>query len=185
MSDSSAFALMMAQEGFLKITMGGRPFRWSTLLDGLVGENLTWEAGADALCYFLDRVPIYDRNLIAHSHGGNVALMALASGLQVNTLTTVGTPRRHDVDYLTASRRVSFWQHIYDRKIDWIAWLGMWGDRSVDLDRGFHDVPGCLNLPIDGISHSKVLRDASSLHYWHDNGWLSNIRAAGAPLGAA
>lgn len=184
MGNTSPFALMMANNFFSKIVTqnSNRPFRWSTDLNGLLTlggrlRNSDWEAGADALFYFLDAVPYRDRNLIAHSHGGQVALIAASWGLHIRSLTTVGTPVREDVARggHDAVARIGFWQHIYDSRFDFIAQGGQFGDLKIDLDRAF-DIPGVLNRGISSVSHSKVLRDARFIPYWPQKGWLKAIR---------
>jgi len=177
-SDKSPFALMMANNGFSVIrTRDGRSFRWSTDLNGLKfwARNSDWEAGADALFYFLENVAYRDRNLIAHSHGGQVALLAASQGLKIRTLTTVGTPIRADIPVDDARRNVGLWQHIYDKHRDWFALLGQMGDREIILRRSFR-LSGVLNFPLVGIRHTGVLRDETLLSLWAVNGWLTNIR---------
>lgn len=124
-------------------------------------------------------MPFADRNVIAHSHGGQVALFCAARGVPIRTLTTVGTPVRHDVPAAAARKRVLFWQHIYDKHCDWVQKLGQLADGKVSTERRFR-LSGVQNHGLAGISHSKVLRDERYLHYWRVNGWLANVRTAGA-----
>jgi hypothetical protein len=190
MNNASAFAVMLAQAGFSKIVTqnSGRPFRWSTDLNGpLISlkfwdrRNSDWEAGADALFYFLDAVSYRDRNLIAHSHGGQVALIAASWGLEIRSLTTVGTPVRNDVAAggAEALAKIGFWQHIHDSRFDFIALGGQFGDLKLDADRAF-DLPGVLNRGIAHVSHSKVLRDERFIPFWAEKGWLKAIRESRA-----
>lgn len=175
----SPFAAMMRKQGFDQVySKDGRPFRWTTNLTGLKwwGQERDWQAGADALCYFLERLPYEDRNVIAHSHGGQVAIFLAASGVQLRTLTTVGTPVRKDVPAFKAALQIGLWLHIYDMQRDWTQLLGMAGDGHLQMDRRFL-VGRVLNRPLQGIGHSAVLKDPAALHYWTDQGWLDLITA--------
>ena len=186
MENTSPFARMMTDNHFAKIlTSTGRPFRWSTDLNGLFvnwkfwdRRNSDWEAGADALFYFLDQVPYRDRNVIAHSHGGQVAIIAAAWGLQLRTLTTVSTPVRADVPAAAAARNIGMWQHIYDRRWDAIGLAGQAGDLALDGGRAFNNLDSVLNRPLASVSHSKVLRDERFVDLWTANGYLEAIRRA-------
>jgi hypothetical protein len=173
--DDSPFGTMMAAEGFESLLCDGRRFRWSTALDGLLGDDREWEAAADALYYFLRLVPLEDRNLIAHSHGGQLPLILAASGFPLRSLTTVGTPPRADVPVTLAQAHIGLHQHIYDMRRDWMGWLGQIGERELRFDRTYRD-PKVLNLGVDRISHSKVLRDPEFIPLWPLRGWLANIR---------
>lgn len=175
----SPFAKFLYGERFEPIRdEAGLPFRWSTDLDGVQvwARHSQWQAGADALRYFLHGVPYEQRNVISHSHGGQVALIAAAAGCRLRSLTTVGTPVRADVPALEASKRIGLWQHIHDETFDLMGSLGAWFDRHVSTDR-FFDVPGVVNISVKDISHSKVLRDPAYVAYWEMKGWLDRIRS--------
>lgn len=173
--DDSDFGTMMIAEGFTSLRAGDRPFRWSTALDGLLGEDRDWEAASYALYYFLLGVPYADRNLIAHSHGGQLPILLAASGFPIRSLTTVGTPARDDMPLEAAEAFIGFHQHIYDLKRDLWGWLGSVGDASLRLERRLND-PRVRNIGIADISHSKVLRDTTYIPFWQSKGWLENIR---------
>lgn len=197
--DDHPFALMMASEGFRAVRRkNGTPWRWSTLLDGVFGDDQVHIDASEHLADFLDAyVPYEDRNLIAHSHGGNVAIRT-ALDLPIRSLTTVGTPVRPDLDYQAACNNIGFWQHLYDRRWDLMGWLGKIkifdGQlQLVDAQRSFHVKPrepgsrnrGMINVGLDGVSHSNLLRDDRFHHYWKVNGWLTNIRLVPGPLVAS
>jgi hypothetical protein len=184
--DDHPFSLMMACQGFYVVRRpNGDRWRWSTVLDGLFGDDETWIAAGENLADFLAAyVPFEHRNVIAHSHGGNVAAIA-AQSVPLRTLTTIGTPRREELDYQKTCDNVGYWQHIYDRQWDFWGWAGsLGGGRLHDPaeDRAFAVVPrrginrGMVNHGLIGISHSKVLRDEQFLHYWTANGWLEAIK---------
>lgn len=177
--DRSPWARMMTGAGFAPVrAVDGRPFRWSTDIDGLKfwARHSQWEAGADALVYFCEYLPYEDRNVIAHSHGGQVALLAASSGFEFRTLTTVGTPVRNDVPAALAAGHIGFWQHIYDKDFDKTGWMGGWFDGRWSSDRTFKDIEAVHRLPLGGISHSKVLREERHVEKWLTEGWAENIR---------
>lgn len=173
----SDFGRMMTAEGFELLFAGDRPFRWSTALDGLFGDDREWAAGADALFYFLRTVPVNDRNLVAHSHGGQLALLLAASGFPIRTLTTVGTPPRDDMPLAAAEHAIGFHQHIYDLKRDFMGWLGQVGDHDLRTERALPSAH-VKNIPVADISHSKILRDPKYIPLWKTEGWLNNLRVA-------
>ncbi len=175
----SDFGQMMAAEGFELLLAGDRPFRWSTALDGLFGDDRQWAAGADALYYFLRFVPLEDRNLICHSHGGQLPAFVCASAFPIRSLTTVGTPVRDDVPWSAAEGFIGFHQHLYDLKRDLWGWLGQVGDHDLRTERTFPD-NRVKNIGVADISHSKVLRDPKCIPLWQSQGWLQNIRNVAA-----
>lgn len=178
--DTHPFTRMMQAHNFSPVrARDGRPFRWSTAVDGLFGDDREWQAGAEALYYFLDPIPYADRNLIAHSHGGQVAILCAAGGCPIRTLTTVGTPPRSDMPIAAALARIAFWQHVYDRHCDWWGWLGQLGEGTGDLGRRF-PYSRVVNYGLPDVAHSKILRDEKSFHFWADLGLLANIESAGA-----
>jgi hypothetical protein len=172
---TSPFGKMMTAEGFELLHCGDRPFRWATALDGWFGDDREWEAAADALYFFLRFVPLEDRNLIAHSHGGQLVSFLCASGFPIRSLTTIGTPVRDDVPWKVAEAVIGFHQHIYDLKRDLIGWLGQVGDHELRMERTFPD-NRVKNIGVADISHSKVLRDPKFIPLWQSRGWLQNIR---------
>jgi hypothetical protein len=176
----STFGQMMTAEGFELLRCGDRPFRWSTALDGLFGDDREWEAAADALYFFLWTTPYADRNILAHSHAGQVCAFLAASRFPLRSLTTIGTPVRDDVPWAKAEEYIGFHQHIYDLKRDLIGWLGQVGDHELRMERTFPD-NRVKNIGVQDIRHSKVLRDPKYIPLWQTQGWLQNIRAA-APM---
>jgi hypothetical protein len=176
MKADSDFGRMMTAEGFELLRCGDRPFRWSTALDGLFGDDREWEAASDALYFFLRFVPIEDRNIIAHSHGGQLPLLVAASGFPIRSLTTIGTPVRDDIPVAAAEGFIGFHQHIYDTKRDLMGWLGQVGDYQLRTERTFPD-RRVKNIGVADIRHSKVLRDPQYIPLWQSRGWLDNIRA--------
>src|SRR5688572_28466454 len=116
-------------------------FEWSGDLDGVFWDNSRdWIAGGKSLFYYLRPLHPMDRNLIAHSHGGAVALEC-AQYLPIRTLITVGTPVRKAVQ--EAGRRalekghLGSWHHVYDKSGDRWQWFGQLFDGRWFGDRAF------------------------------------------------
>lgn len=155
-------------------------FEWS---GGLWG--VPWDSGKDwfdasrSFWYYLRQLSYLDRNVIAHSHGGNVALLA-AEYLPIRTLITVGTPVRANVRETArralAKGHLGSWHHVYDRKWDWIQRLGMLFDGRLGGSGAF-DLPGMTDHPLKGISHSKILHDPELFYHWRDEGLITAITA--------
>lgn len=155
------------------------PFVWSTELDGVLRpSHIVWKAAGYALRYYIGDqfpkgLPTEKRNLIAHSHGGQVAFYACASGLQIRNLITIGTPVRGDMEAVVKAARpnIGYWLHICDSKSDWISLAGALFDGRIRLK---HDFPladrndNCSDLK---ISHSKILTDADRFGLWQTRGW--------------
>lgn len=181
--DGDPFTLMMRRNRFVPIRQAdGSPWNWSTKLQGLFWTGTKdWYRYAVLLAAFLETIPYADRNLIAHSHGGQLPLIAASSGTRIRTLTTVGTPRRKDIPAQHALPQIGFWQHIYDMDRDVIATmkhhlgLGQVGDGAISFERRFL-LPGVVNIGVKDIGHSSVLRDAVHMRKWETDGWLDAIR---------
>lgn len=178
--ETDPFGVMMAGQGFESARVNDRGYRWSGALDGVDGDNNEWEAFADALGIFLDRIDYEDRNLICHSHAGNIAIILAGRGYPIRTLTTVGTPiREGDLPCATAEKFIRFHQHIYSTKLDIWGWLGRAiGDHSLIANRAYSS-NRVKNIPVHHIGHSKVLTDPTYIRLWIEEGWLDNIRAGG------
>lgn len=117
------------------------PFIWSTELDGIKGRNWGWWAAGHALRYFVHgkypplAVQLVPVNIVAHSHGGQVAIYAAAQGLIIDTLVTVGTPVRRDLRRFCQVARVNIrrWIHVYSPN-DPVQLQGVLGDGGGPLE---------------------------------------------------
>lgn len=183
---TSPFAAFMRANDCLAI--GDEPFRWSGDVGGALRfawsrRHSDWRAGAHAIHYYLraeaSYVPIAQRNVIAHSHGGQIVLMACGvHALKINCLFTVGTPVRKDMaDIIRQARpNIMFWVHITDASL-WrnkFQVLGQMFDGEFGLPWTFPLAD--LNYKVRGIGHSKVLMDPAEFHRWVDNGWLEILK---------
>jgi pimeloyl-ACP methyl ester carboxylesterase len=164
------------------------PFEWSTCLDGVPflpgiskrNNHIIWKSAAKHLICFLERVPLEERNIVAHSHGGNVTFYALSYGLQINNLITVGTPVRSDMEavVLKGLGNCAYWHHIYDSSKDMTSVLGALFDGKIRVRHNFDLADTSDN--VKGIGHSAILNDYKFISLWsHDQkGWAS-ILASG------
>lgn len=166
----SPFAQMLAAEGcrLLGAEGNGDYFRWSTTLDGVVGEHDDWRAAAAGLRWYaqakLGGEPV---SVVAHSHGGTIALLAAAQGLKLDRLITVATPVRADLraEYRAAREMAWLWVHLYSDDSDWWQWAGSWFDGSWRLRRRMRWAE--LNLKVPGVGHSGLLDRA----LWQQRRW--------------
>lgn len=177
----SPFVALLEQHG-VRVWSKDRPFIWNTRINGLPWSGRRdWEAAALGLaCYMSPAlpevgidVPREHRNVIAHSHGGQVALLAAAQGLELEHLVTVATPPRRDLEavYAAARPRIRHWLHIHSDGSDrWQWWGGLfdgrWGNRrSMPLADINHVVPR--------VGHSQILTQPEDLRLWSTQGWLA------------
>jgi len=171
----SAFSAYLRSHGF-EHARPERPFVWSGDLDGvpILGRGNDWEAGAEALISYCSYgEPLLERRIIGHSHFGQVALLAAAQGLTIDSLILVGTPVRKAIERLApaALRNIGTCLHIVDARWDLLGFAGAVFDGRVSLRRTF-DVPGIRSVRERGIGHSGLLRTPALFPRWHDRGWL-------------
>lgn len=173
-----------------------QPFVWSTDLDGIqfwrrwpiffgkvsrTRDHRDWIAASENLIRYIEApgcsMPIYDRNLIAHSHGGQIVFYAASFGLKIRRLITVSTPERADMSdvIIKARPNIEHWIHIYDKNRDRIADWGAIGDGSFSRERSFGKGPN-NTIAAENISHSKILTDPAFIPYWRTQGWADYLR---------
>lgn len=156
------------------------PFEWSGDVDAWRGRHTDWHAGGHALLYYLDDVALPDRNLIAHSHGQQVALYAASMGVQIRVLITIGSPQRSDMRAVAERARpnIGFWLHVYDDGWDLWGQAGAALDGAWSLNRASRYAD--LNHKLPDISHSRVLYDPVHFARWIDCGWIDILTRGGA-----
>lgn len=133
-------------------------FIWTAHLDGVLGKNTTWQmAGYALLWYCHAKEKDVKVNIIAHSHGGQVAAYAAERGLQIHTLITAGTPVRYDMRniYKKGKQSIEKWVHLHSGAKDWWQLFGSFFDGSLNNRR---DMPyASLNIEKSGCSHEELL----------------------------
>jgi hypothetical protein len=186
---SSSFARFLQLNGF-ELIGAERPFTWTTSVNGLLslrkgGKFIDWKTGGDNLYAYLEPpisniplVSVNERNLIAHSHGGQVVRFALAAGLQINNLVTIGTPVRDDMRPIWEKALLNIkghWTHITSSSVidNWWSWVGALFDGHLGLQWEF-DFPGVRNIDVANIGHSRILYNPDYFHLWLDQGWLKD-----------
>jgi pimeloyl-ACP methyl ester carboxylesterase len=155
------------------------PFQWShdidgTLLDYVFGRaHRDWMAAGHALSWYAhSQLPpladgTYQRvSIIAHSHGGQVALYAAYYGLLVDCLVTVGTPVRRDMQRIASQGRgnIRFWAHLYGDGRDFWQVLGgrTLNRRMVLADQNIHEP----------ATHRGLLNP----NVWTERGWWNLLK---------
>lgn len=158
------------------------PFIWSSDIDGvfeLVGKNTysDWRAAGASLSYYLENIQHSHRNIIAHSHGLQVVACAIFFfGVDIRTLTTIGSPIRKDFypQYSAIQNKCDRWQHIYDTKFDLFGQLGMLFDGTLSFDRSCPFAT--RNVAIENIAHTDILEGPDSFKYWTERNLFDFIR---------
>jgi pimeloyl-ACP methyl ester carboxylesterase len=183
---SSAFFEAMGPQGVMPALICGEPFEWETGLgDSLkfwlsdAARTRGWLYAGKALRWYHDALPLEQRIVIAHSHGGQVAFEC-ATMLPIHRLITVGTPVRKDMSQTVALalENIGSWMHVCDIKSDKSAWWGAFADGQVGITREFKFAhPHFLgNTKIPGIGHSGLLNDADQFHWWLDAGLIDFLK---------
>lgn len=164
--DGSTFSESLKRYG-LEPARPEDDFVWSGDLDGtFFAHGNDWEAGAHNLAHYLRSLPFEDRNLIAHSHGGAVALFA-ALRVPIRSLVTISTPARKAVRQAgrdaIQTTLLGAWGHVLDDRWDTFGAGGALFDGDVRLtwrwpfiDRSMA-VPGCKEWRLKGVGHSRLL----------------------------
>jgi pimeloyl-ACP methyl ester carboxylesterase len=165
------------------------PFRgWSGDVDGIpAGLNLAeskkhsdWIAGGWSLMYLLRNLPYEKRNVIAHSHGGQVAIYAAAlARLQIHRLVTVCTPVRKDMAemYAKAKPLIGRWRHVSADGWDFMQRAGELFDGNLNWTQARKMPEAHENVLIKGIGHSKLLYAPECFPLWEQDGMLDFLRA--------
>lgn len=189
----SPFARFMHRHGVEPFN-DERPFTWSTDLNGhrfwrrwlgMRDSHRDWIAAGYALCYYLwplheqdQYVQIENRNVIAHSHGGQVVFYACAyGGLRINRLITVGTPIRRDMRAVIERARPNIGQWLHVRgTTDHVALWGSIGDGSLVKARTFDGREDWTDVVPD-IRHSRVLTEEEVFYAtWVMRGWIEFLK---------
>lgn len=130
-------------------------FEWSSDLDLFGSGGNDWNAGAKALKYWASRIPLQLRNFIAHSHGGNVVILA-SQEIPLNNVILIGTPVRKEIEKLLPTAQIQGNRvHVHDARFDHIQFAGGLFDGRLGYKRSYETF---APKPIRGIGHSNILR---------------------------
>ena len=178
----AAFGLLQAAE----------PFEWSGDLDGHWGwlpwnwfgsnEHRDWRSAGSALRYYLAPIDYQHRNVVAHSHGLQVALYATAGygwrqPVKIRRLISVGSPVRKDMEDITQKARpnIGQWIHIYDPTgKDETQLAGEFGDGRIGPVRINPFADSSIGIP--GVGHSEILRMPQQFRHWREQGLIDFLR---------
>lgn len=177
----SDFARFLEAEGF-SVAFGAaadgspRPFVWSTDVGGVGfgdGDLKVWHAaGLNLYSYIIpplyprERIAPADTKIIAHSHGLQVVLFACAAGLKVDTLLSLGSPIREDMQATTSAARPNIrrWVHVHSDGSDWWQWLGALFDGNVGIVRAAARADE--NIAIPKVGHTDLLNKPEHQDIW-------------------
>ena len=142
-------------------------YNWTTEVDGILGKNRDWETAGDALRWYSLAKGHTTVNVVAHSHGGQVALHGAAESLRIDTLITVATPVRRDMEEIAkkARRNIKLWMHLQSDSSDLMQWLGELMDGRIGI---YRQMPlADKNIMEPGVGHSGLLDPG----LWTKRGW--------------
>lgn len=158
----SAFA-DQARAHSLQLVDDVRPFLWSTDLDGLAGSHTTWYAAGWALVYYAAAHQVQELDVVAHSHGGQVAAFAACYaplyGIRIRRLLTICTPVRRDMQRVRRRARgsVKGWYHAWSDGDVWQE-AGELADGQLGGGNAMPE-PGTVNLFFSEYRHTGLLED--------------------------
>lgn len=180
---TSPFAQLLEAAG-VEVLGKGRPFVWTTDVNGVVGEKIDWRVGGENLYQYLvpslctaARVAPAETAVVAHSHGLQVALFAAAAGLKIASLVSVCSPVRGDMFKVAEAARpnIAHWTHIYSPGDFWQG-SGELNDGHFGIVRT-HPLAD-RNEKADDVGHTGVLEDPRHFPLWTLRGWVNCLRSA-------
>lgn len=189
----SALTSFLRENGAVPLTISPlKRYAWSTALDGIDGNDETWDAAGRALAHYVVP-PLAEKSLltpedtyiIAHSHGGNVVAYACGKyGLKVNGLITIATPVRGNLDglYKEAAKNISRHLHLYAGWRDYMQILGAIRDGRWGIHR---EMPYATKNDKMPKGHGDILRDPSLFPNWVSAGWLDFWKGEQVPATCA
>lgn len=166
---------MLEREGFAP---ADQQCAWSMGLVVIRHRRDDWERGAEVLAASLEAMPAgVPRVVVAHSHGGQIALLAAAGGHRIDRLLTLGTPPRAEMaDAIDAARPlIGRWHHVCALRWDVWGWAGqLAGGAAFYARRTFAQADQNIRMP--GIDHVKLLNDPAFFGRWRDFGLIDFLR---------
>lgn len=168
----SPFDAAMAQRGIQIITESWPP--WGTGLSGFgtTAAMRSWWHGAEVFAGRLRQVPFAHRNLMVHSHCGQVAALLAClppeDQVPIRSLVTVCTPVRRDLFWAYAQVGCP-WLHITERHF-WRNRMQLWGaiwDKSLRVDWSM-PAPAVTHIE-KGIGHSDLVLKPETWDHVYDD----------------
>lgn len=141
-------------------------FAWTTNLEGVLGKNEEWDSASERF----SRIVPENAIIVAHSHGGQIPILAAAKGFKVKSLVTVATPVRGDMPYKEASKNIAFWSHIYGNYKDYMQILGslmvgkLWALKRQMPEAGIN------------IYHPAAHSELINVELWNERNWWRLLR---------
>ena len=167
-----------AKHNRIDISCGrGEGFIWSSQLEVWrfkkdMGTD-AWVAAAHSLLSYIDAYCEGQANIIAHSHGGNVACIAAKwdNSCRINKLVTLGTPVRKTMSstYSSAVVNTAAWRHIYSTS-DWWQMFGTFGTFNPWKTRIMASADE--NILAKGKGHT----DLHDPRLWSDKEWWNLVK---------
>lgn len=181
------FRYALSRAGF-QVSMP--PFEWSGDISGIPSltasrKHSDWKAGGAALAYYLRNLPYEDRNIIAHSHGGQVvAYCAARHQVPIRRVVTVSTPTRRDMApvWADAVPLIGYWAHVASKDGDWFARLGQAFDGHFGWERKQSQAD--VNVLVPGVGHTGILSDPETVPLWRELGLFDYLRLSDVMVGA-
>lgn len=171
--DGSPWTQFMAGHGIAPLVPAD-PFYWSTDLG-----HTAWLSGGQALKWYGDlyihRFSTAGIRIIVHSHGLQPALHAARLGLPIDTLVSLSSPIRTDMELTVvdeARPSIRRWLHVRAQEFDLMDWAGsLFDGGGWDLHR---HIPTKADLTdtVPGISHSNIIVDPSWFYMWEKLSWI-------------
>lgn len=179
----SPFTQMWHHQGFTRHGFewaGSEIPQWGTVLSGTFWSDRThrtWWRGAFGQASDLAQLPLQDRNLICHSHGGNLGvlvehLLRTRGFGGLNSLTTICTPNRRDMASYYHGVACP-WLAVYNTNIvtNRMQWMGARGNRW--------KMPEATNVNLKCIGHSRLIREPYQFAEHHHDILMPFIKKAG------
>lgn len=161
----SAFSAFLKAQNFDVLGV----IEWSGALVIQPAIERDWYDGAEHVIDALSAVPEDCRNVIAHSHGGQLALLA-AQEIQIHRLLTLGTPRRREIP---TDGMIGRWRHAMDKSWDQWGLLGSFTGWMLSWNRR---MPGAENVLLPGVRHAGLMTDPALFERWTGDGLIDFFR---------
>jgi hypothetical protein len=181
----SAWWAYMREHGFEEADPDD-PFIWSGDIDGTPFAGNDWEVTTIWLRRYLRSLPYEDRNVIAHSHGGQPAIEA-AIEVPIRSLIMFGTPVRKRIEQEVCPKalpNIGACVQVIDERRDWTATLGGLFDGDLRWRREFKVPPvpgvhgGIQVKKLPKIGHSNILRDPAFFPVMESAGLLDVLTSS-------